>query len=419
MNLNKKFDQALSRLGQWASCKPLWWFAMASIILHILRQPQAFLHPQFWAEDGKVFFQGDFYFGPEAFLKTYAGYLHLWPRLWAFLFGYLPLLWLPYAYKLFSLFTHALLLLILASKRFPGSHLQKAMMMLIIPLVPHDGEAYLNLANTISFCCLITAAMVILSAPKSWIVKIFETLAFAVLGATGPYFIFILPVAAVYWHLQKNRFGYLHRLIGYSAGVALQLAYFSIAERPENLDTHPAFSVWAKAIRVAFKCLEFGKVPFPKFIEWMMAIGTLAALLVCFWPRIKELFRLKFSPSIFLAGIATANLMASMWVGRVHLNNLGPFTGASRYYLVTYILVLWALTLDWDNEHPRLKRGMIACSIFFSLLNFSSMMPSRGVDWAGQVKELNETGRLRMQALPLREEWQFLIEKDKAWRRAD
>lgn len=416
MNLNKKFDLALSRLGRWALGKPLWWFAFVSIVLHILRQPQAFLHPQFWAEDGKVFFQQDFYFGPGAFLKTYAGYLHLWPRVWVFFFGFLPLLWLPFVYKLFSLFTHALLLTVIASKRFPGSHLQKAMCMLIIPLVPHDGEAYLNLANSISFCCLITAAMCILNAPKSWTVRIFETLAFAVLGATGPYFIFIFPVAAVYFHLRENRFGYLHRMIGYGAGVVLQVVYFSIAERPENLDTHPAFSVWAKAIRVALKCLEFGKVPFPKFIEWIMAIATLAALLICLWPRIKELLRQKFTPQTFLAGIAAANLMASMWVGRVYLNTLGPFSGASRYYLVSYVLLLWALTLDWDNGHPRLKRAMIACSIFFSVLNFSSMMPSRGVEWSGQVKELEETGRVNMQALPLQEEWQFLIEKDKAWR---
>jgi hypothetical protein len=403
---------------RWILSKPLWWFALFSLFLHILRQPFAFLHPQFWAEDGKIFFLQDYLFGPHAFLRTYAGYLHLWPRLAAFIFGYLPLYWLPLVYKLFSLFTHGILLALISSKRFPGSHVQKAICMLIIPFVPNDGEAYLNLANTISFCCLILSALVVLSPPTNWCSRATEAVGTFILGATGPYFVFILPLAVVYWTFQGDKkWTYFSRGLGLLGGTILQAAFFNIKDRPEPLDIHPPFSAWAKAIRVALKCLEFGKVPFPKFVEWIMAIGTLAALLICFWPGIKAIAEKRFSASTFLAGVATANLAASMWVGRVFLNNLGPFTGASRYYFVSYVLVLWALVLDWDKKFPYLRRVLIASSFLFSLFNFSSMMPSRGVDWANQVRELKDLGKVEMKALPLRPEWTFLVEKDKAWRR--
>jgi hypothetical protein len=420
VSLSKKssFTERFAEIERWALSKPLWWFAVFSIFLHVLRQPSAFLHPQFWAEDGKIFFLQDYLLGPGAFLRTYAGYLHVWPRSAAFIFGYLPLYWLPLVYKLFSLFTHGILLALISSKRFPGSHGQKAICMLIIPFVPNDGEAYLNLANTISFCCLVLSVLIILNPPTHWYSRALEAAGAFVLGATGPYFVFILPLAVIYWIVRRDgKLAYLYRGLGLLGGVILQMAFFNIQDRVEPLDIHPPISTWAKAIRVALKSLEFGKVPFPEFVQWIMAIGTLAALLICFWPGIKAIIEGKFSASTFLAGVAAANLAASMWVGRVFLNNLGPFTGASRYYLVSYILVLWALVLDWDRDFRNLRRSLVACSFLFSIFNFSSMMPSRGVDWASQVNELKSSGQVEMQALPLRPEWTFLVEKDKAWRR--
>ena len=64
---------------------------LSCLAVIFLRGPDAFLHPNFWAEDGRIFF-GDWQrLGPASLLHPYNGYLHLAPRLIAALAGAFPL----------------------------------------------------------------------------------------------------------------------------------------------------------------------------------------------------------------------------------------------------------------------------------------------------------------------------------------
>ncbi len=55
--------------------------AVAAVGLLALRDTDAFLRPDFWAEDGRAFFRGWNMFGWSSFIEPYAGYLHLIPRI--------------------------------------------------------------------------------------------------------------------------------------------------------------------------------------------------------------------------------------------------------------------------------------------------------------------------------------------------
>jgi hypothetical protein len=63
---------------------PVPWTALAGVLL-ILRYPDWFLRPRLWAEDLPVFFVGARFDGTSAILAPYAGYIHLIPRLLAWL----------------------------------------------------------------------------------------------------------------------------------------------------------------------------------------------------------------------------------------------------------------------------------------------------------------------------------------------
>src|SRR5262245_35341761 len=54
---------------------PLWGTLAVSAAILIWRRPDAFHTPQFWAEDGEIFFAQSRLFGSAALLEPSAGYL--------------------------------------------------------------------------------------------------------------------------------------------------------------------------------------------------------------------------------------------------------------------------------------------------------------------------------------------------------
>ena len=61
------------------AAQALFWSAACLAVL-FLREPNAVLHPQLWAEDGPVFFLGARR-GFAVWFETYNGYYHLLPRI--------------------------------------------------------------------------------------------------------------------------------------------------------------------------------------------------------------------------------------------------------------------------------------------------------------------------------------------------
>lgn len=64
---------------------------LAPLLIIYTRAPDAFHSPNFWAEDGVIFFRQWQALGLSSLFETYNGYLHLAPRLVAALAGWAPL----------------------------------------------------------------------------------------------------------------------------------------------------------------------------------------------------------------------------------------------------------------------------------------------------------------------------------------
>src|SRR3954469_5115510 len=78
------------------------WTCIAGLLVLVIRKTDSFSHPQFWAEDGPVFFLEADLSGWRSVLHPYSGYLHLIPRLVAMLCRALGSLWIPAAYNVLS-----------------------------------------------------------------------------------------------------------------------------------------------------------------------------------------------------------------------------------------------------------------------------------------------------------------------------
>lgn len=71
--------------------------ALCGVILY-LRTPDAFQHPQVWAEDGPVLFAGNLLHPWRSLVESYAGYFITVPRLTALIIGFLPFKLIPAGY---------------------------------------------------------------------------------------------------------------------------------------------------------------------------------------------------------------------------------------------------------------------------------------------------------------------------------
>lgn len=168
--------------------------------LLLLRQPGSLLHPQFWAEDGTLFFQQAF---NEGFLSTIlrpaSGYLHSLPRLVAGLSLLLPLELAPLVFNLASFTVQLLPALYLLSGRMSPlipSLPARILAALLYIVLPASYETHVNLTNTHWYLTLTALCILVARPPTTGRVKVLETLAVALFSLTGPFSVLFLPLVA-------------------------------------------------------------------------------------------------------------------------------------------------------------------------------------------------------------------------------
>jgi len=176
-------------LGLWQHCAL---FLFACLVV-VSRRPDAVLHPQFWAEDGRVFFQEAYNLGGwHSLFRPYAGYFHTVPRLGAWLALILPLAMAPLILNLIAIAIQALpvnLLLFSRSSAW-GSLRYRALLACIYLVLPNMREIGANIANSLSLLALSGFILLVASPPKSVIGRVFDILTLLLFGLSGRYCIF-------------------------------------------------------------------------------------------------------------------------------------------------------------------------------------------------------------------------------------
>src|SRR6202041_1206329 len=92
-------------------------------IVVISRRPDAILTPQFWAEDGFIWYGDAYAEGLRSLLHPDSGYLQSLPRFIALAVQPLPLLWAPVVFNTVAITIQVLPAAILVSPRFRSQNL--------------------------------------------------------------------------------------------------------------------------------------------------------------------------------------------------------------------------------------------------------------------------------------------------------
>jgi hypothetical protein len=167
------------------------------LVLLFLRAPDAFINPQFWAEDGPIFWQQQATHGWRALFDPYAGYLLLAPRLVALVASFFDPAQAPRLYA-------AGAIIITMWSAVTAATCTKdwrvgALLGVTLILTPIAwGEVFAR-ANMLQWITGPTLALVLVSAQDR------NKVAFATVAAfTGPYSLFLAPVAAYQFYRRPN-----------------------------------------------------------------------------------------------------------------------------------------------------------------------------------------------------------------------
>lgn len=215
------------------------------LVLLLSRRPDAFLNPQFYAEDGRVWYADAYNYGVLYSLITpEAGYYQTISRIVAIISLLVPLVFAPAIFNFAAIAIKAIVVNFLVSSRMselvPSFGYRLAIAFVYIAL-PHSSETHGNLTN-VQWHLALLAFLVIVAPPKGTIGKVFDVVVVAVSAVSGPFCLLLLPVAAIRLVKRRERWN-ATLLVILAIGSAIQLSALLTTERPSRQPLGASFAL--------------------------------------------------------------------------------------------------------------------------------------------------------------------------------
>jgi hypothetical protein len=182
---------------------------LAAVVLVASRRPDGLTNPQFWAEDGTVWFAQAYNDGPlTALLTPWTGYVQSFSRLVAATSLLVPLRHAPLVFNVAAVLAQALAPFFLASSRL-ASILPDARVRLLAALLwigaPNGFEIQSNVTNTQTHLALLALLLVLAAPPRRALGRICDVILILLAGFSGPTCVLLVPVAALAWWHDRQR----------------------------------------------------------------------------------------------------------------------------------------------------------------------------------------------------------------------
>ena len=180
-------------------------FAVAFLIITI-RRPDAVFNPQFFAEDGLVWFSNAYDFGLRCLIMPAFGYLHTLTRLIAVMAQLFPFSVAPLVMNLGAVVVQILPVIVILSSRFAGiSFWMRLLASFLYLALPNSNEVDANVTTLQWHLGLLAFLLLVASPPKNWGWRIFDGIVLVLISLNGPIGIVLVPVAAALWWKRRER----------------------------------------------------------------------------------------------------------------------------------------------------------------------------------------------------------------------
>ena len=355
--------------GVWAALT----VGLLALVL-FLRRPDSLLNPQFWAEDGTIFYSDAYHHGFWWTLtRPTAGYLNTVPRLVAGLAVLLPMHWAPLIFNLAAFLIQMVPVFYLLSNRMARwipDHRLRVAAAFLYAVVPNSYETHAILDNsqwTLAFAGLL---LLVADPPLNKRGKTYDVLVLTLLSCTGPFALILLPVAltnVARYRQSTPRSWFAAPAAVLTLGSATQILYLLTSERQPPSDTSwPTFQellrilsthVFFDSILGIRGTLEFSRsLTFVHHLAGLALTGLLAVLVM----------RSRNRALIGLLYLAAATICASFARPTSAMASWSSPAFGPRYYLFSSLFMLYAIMLLCVRKGRGRPLGvLLAVSVMF------------------------------------------------------
>lgn len=352
------------------------------------RRHDAFTNPQLWAEDGPIFLQQYESFGVKSLIIPYAGYLHMVPRLIAFIFGALSvnLAYIPLCYNA----TVFLIVFLLAvhfwnSAASLGLNNRVAYATFFV-IVPVGGDLFMNITNINGIASLYLINFLFTRYTGRY--NIVNLLIIFIVSLSGPTSTLLSPIVllVIIYERKELSFIKLLPLIFIMTGGVIQFIYIKFIDvgfyrgvpgSPEHLHFLRFFT--NNTANLAF--LDYGFMP--KMSPLTKTLLSLLIFVILFFEFVACYLNIanKRKYVLLLACIiCLASFINAYWPNESRALAL---EGAGRYYLVPYTCIGWILIVALDKKLKLVY--LVAYAVFFVLQHRYTKFSLPDKQWKEQI----------------------------------
>ena len=177
-------------------------FALALLLLLAVRDSQNLLRPEFYAEDGPIWYAQAYTQGWASLANPEGSYLNTAQRLVAIVSQPLPLAWAPLLFNLCAFAAMAGLALFLVSPRLDAAWPQRGarrLFAILFVLMPAAHETVGILTNMHWYLALFAFLVLASAAPVNLAQRLLDAAVLLLSGLSGPFCVFLLPLAFHRW----------------------------------------------------------------------------------------------------------------------------------------------------------------------------------------------------------------------------
>jgi hypothetical protein len=354
-------------------------FVFACITI-VSRQPDALFHAQFWAEDGHVWFADAYNLGWwQSLFRVFEGYVEIFPRLGAALALLVPLRSAPLVLNVLAICVRAIPVSLLISSRSAiwGTLGHRALLAAIYLGLPNTGELNSTITNSQWFLAFSTFLILVAVKPRNRLERWFDFSILILCAFSGPFCIFLLPIAAfLVWRFRGRAYRIETAII--ALGCIVQMWYLLGGGYSSRIHNSLGASL-SSLVKLLASELYIGTLLGPNnlaanagagliFVFSVLAISGLSFTIFCLL-RSHRAHRLFFAFSALV--LATA-LNAPLLGGTTNMGAWAAMTmgAGTRYWFFPCLWLAWSLLMSLKSG-TRSIRGVSAvllCILYLGML---------------------------------------------------
>lgn len=359
-----------------------------AVALYLWRSGGSAIHPQFVAEDGRIFFTQSKLQGLGAIVTPYSGYLHLLPRLAAVAASGFSSARAP---SLYLIFATAIVAWTAATTASAGCRHAWALAPVAL-LTPTDGEVFGTLTNVQWLVGPALALVTATATPAGRLARLNQLAFVALAGVTGPFSIFVAPTAL--WRLWDERHDRVaQRLCGLVlVGAAIQLGFVVFGAKPAPAEDAEGLLHFAVTLldRWIGQAAHAGLTLRPAHARDVALLAAAAAVSAVAVPR----------PAVRLYAFAGLSLIATFVRFRADNAYFDYPFAAERYFYGPRLVVLWTLVLCLMRLRLSSLAGLVGVVLMLAAVDPWIKAPFPRIPWAEPARAIDRGEAVRIVTNP-------------------